>query len=238
MSQIALTSEVGQLVAESPETARIFERFGIDYCCGGKMSLAKACARKGVDVVDVLEALEISERRTPTRESGLASSSLADLVDHIVEVHHAYLKEEMPRLHEIIEKVDRVHGDQHPELHEVIRTYADFRTDMEMHMGKEETVLFPMCKQLETTQTRPSFHCGTIENPIDVMEAEHEAAGQALAQMRRLTNDFTPPADACNTYRVMLDGLACLEADTHQHVHLENNILFPRAVAREASLRA
>jgi regulator of cell morphogenesis and NO signaling len=235
MSEIMLSTTIGHLVAENPNRARVFERYGIDYCCGGKRSLGDVCASKTVDAAAIIRELQESEDAAAPGADWM-NVSLVDLTHHIEAAHHAYLKEELPRLSGLVQKVARVHGDNHPEMVEVATIFESFRADMEMHMRKEEMILFPMIRQLETTGIRGESHCGSINNPIHVMEAEHDAAGRALEQFRTLTHDFTPPADGCNTFRVTLDGLQRLEADTHEHVHKENNILFPRAAAMERAL--
>jgi regulator of cell morphogenesis and NO signaling len=235
VSALSIDVPVGRLVAERPARSRVFERLGIDYCCGGKLPLADACVRRGFDPADVLRDLEACDAGAVGDETDWGEASLTALADHIEAVHHAYLREAFPRLATLVEKVAHAHGERHPELLDLRSVFRAFRVELETHMAKEETVLFPLCRALEAGSRRASFHCGTINNPIRVMEWEHDRAGEALAAMRALTHDFAPPDDACNTYRALLDGLAELEADMHQHVHKENNILFPRASAVEAA---
>ncbi|MCH8801431.1 MAG: iron-sulfur cluster repair di-iron protein [Chloroflexi bacterium] len=225
---------VGEMVVEEPSRARVFEHFGIDYCCGGKIPLAEACATRGTDLDAVLEALHKCEANTSTgSEKDWSQESMTSLVDHIIATHHAYLREEFPRLTRMTERVVQVHGERHSELPEVRDVFAALRDELELHMQKEEQVLFPMIKQLDSGAAGAVGHCGTIENPIRMMEEEHDNAADALGTLRELTGDFAVPTDACNTYSVMLDGLAKLEADLHQHIHKENNILFPKALAAE-----
>jgi len=236
MGTINAERPVGQIVAEQPTRARVFERHGIDYCCGGKIALEAIVRRKGLDLDTVLRELAAVDLAGGlSDETDWTRASLTALADHVETAHHAYLKEELPRLSFLVEKVNRVHGDTHPELSEVHEVFETFRKDMEQHMAKEELILFPICRSLDSGTVKQS-HCGSIRNPIRVMEAEHDTAGSGLERIRELTAGFIPPVDACNTYRVMLDGLAGLEADTHTHVHKENKILFPRAVAREDQL--
>ena len=224
---------VGEMVVEDPTRARVFEYFGIDYCCGGKMPLAEACATRGINRDAVLAALQKSEANaSPESEKDWSQESMTSLVDHIVATHHAYLREEFPRLTRMTERVAQVHGERHSELPQVRDVFAGLRDELELHMQKEEQILFPMIKQLDAG-TPVAGHCGTIENPIRMMEHEHASAGDALGTLRELTGGFAPPADACNTYRVMLHGLARLEADLHKHIHKENNILFPKALVAE-----
>lgn len=226
---------VGEIVAERPASARIFEKWGIDYCCGGRKKLEDVCRQKSLNLNGVVHELEdVAVERPLNGEPDLLTMPLADLADRIVFTHHAYLKEELPRLSWLIEKVANAHGQHHPSLCEVRVIFEEFRAEIETHMFKEEKILFPMCRMLDDVTAPPAFHCGSIKNPIWVMEQEHQSAGDALQKLRELTHGFNPPVDACNTYRVMLHSLEKLEADMHQHVHKENNILFPRAVAAEA----
>lgn len=234
MSAFTLDQTVGELVREHPARSRIFERLGIDYCCGGKKSLAEVCAAKKLDPQTVIRTLQAVEaERGYVAGEDPAAMTLTELADHIEATHHAYLKTELPRLHQIINKVATVHGGAHPELAQVLAVFNVLQDEMIQHMAKEERILFPIIRQLEAAKGPSAFHCGSISNPIGVMEREHESAGDALRRIRSLTADYAVPESACNTYRVMLDSLARLEADMHQHVHKENNILFPAAIALE-----
>lgn len=232
----AITSDhtVGQLVAERPSRARVFESLGIDYCCGGKRTLDQACDSKGLDAVTVLRTMLAAETESPPPDADWTAASLTALCDHIEDTHHRYLRGELPRLGVMIDKVVTAHADKDRRLLDLARTFDGLVNELSSHMMKEEQVLFPMVRELEASDTPPSFHCGTLRNPIAVMEHEHDAAGAALADMRALTDGYVPPAEACNTWRAMLDGLEQLEADMHRHVHKENNILFPRAIRLEA----
>lgn len=232
---MAITHEatVGELVARHPGLARVFERFGIDYCCGGKRSLEDAAARAGADYPAVLAAVDATLAGGPKGEVNPASMSLPDLCEHIVETHHAYLRRELPRVDRLLDKVAAAHGERHPEVYEVRRIFGAFAADLAQHMAKEELVLFPAIRRLERDRRFPAGPFGSIRNPMSVMEAEHGAAGDDLGAMRTLTGDFTPPADACPTFRALLVALADLEMDMHRHVHTENNVLFPRAVRLE-----
>jgi len=238
MSQTFVEATVGQLVVERPSRARVFEKFGIDYCCGGKVPLKQAIAAKGLPADAVVAELEREE--APGQQAAFdrnwATASLTDLCDHIEQTHHARLKQDLPRLEFLTAKVASRHGDRRPELVEVHRIVLALRAELESHMAREEQVLFPFCRRLDSADSLPPSHCGTVRNPIEVMVREHEDAGEALAQLRELTDDYTPPADACNTYRAMYDALHELERDMHQHVHKENNILFPKAIRAEKLL--
>ncbi len=227
---------VGGLVADRPERSKIFEQLGIDYCCGGKKPLAQACAAKGLDVGDVLKKLVESDSSAPATGIDWVKASLTDLADHIEATHHAYLKDALPRITALIGKVVNAHGAKNPKLQDLSDVFSNFRSELECHMMKEERILFPLCRQLDGSAEPQAFHCGSIQNPIRVMVAEHDDAGEALAAMRSLTDDFVPPPGACNTYRAMLHALGELERDMHQHVHKENSILFPKAEAVESAL--
>lgn len=227
---------VGELVVEKPARARVFEKYGIDFCCGGKQRLADACTARGIDPRRIVAELTAPGEWTATAQPDWSAARLSDLADHIINTHHSYLRAEMPRIAALLEKVVNAHGQRHPELAECRAVYAGLRQELTSHMLKEEQVLFPMIRALEVATEPVAFHCGSVENPIRVMEHEHDDAGKALAQLRALTDGYTPPADACNTYRVVLDALETLERDMHLHVHKENNILFPRAARLEARL--
>jgi len=235
MSTIHPSTTVGQIVAERPQLARIFEELKIDYCCGGKRELINACRELGLDVAELVRRLANAEAAaTDVADQDWTSAPLTTLCDHIQQTHHDYLRLELPRLTEIIVKVVNAHGACHPELAGVQSTFAELRAELEPHMMKEECILFPSIRYLEANR-KAQFPFGSLANPIRMMVNEHDHAGEALARLRQLTGDYVPPTGACNTYRVMLEGLETLERDMHQHVHKENNILFPRAVALEAS---
>jgi regulator of cell morphogenesis and NO signaling len=231
------TDTVGSIVAKRPALSRVFEQAGIDYCCGGKIPLDDACRKKGIDSAQLLATLEQAAAVPGEPGVNAAAMTLTALADHIEATHHAYLKAELPRLDAMTNKVAAVHGEHDARLAQVRDTFGGLLTEMGSHMMKEEQILFPMIRQLEASAAAPAFHCGSVANPIRVMEMEHDQAGAALATMRGLTDGFTPPDWACNTYRAMLDALAHLEHDLHQHVHKENNILFPRAIALETTKR-
>ena len=233
MTEITAQATVGQIVAERPALAAIFEKSGIDFCCGGKRTLQQVCAAKGIPVSALVETLLSANAELPADTTDWTNAPLSDLVDNIIVVHHDYLKAELPGLAEKVAKVHRAHGANHPELAFLVNVFTNFRGDMEGHLQKEEMILFPMIRSMENGNAAGQSHCGSVANPIHVMEMEHQGAGSALAEMRSLTDNFTPPADACNTFRVLLDGLEKLEANTHEHIHKEESILFPRAIAME-----
>ena len=231
-----METTVSGLVVERPSRSRVFEALGIDYCCGGGVPLAEACAGAGLDPDEVIAELERREAGQDGEEAGLTSMGLGELVDHIVETHHAYLKEELPRLSFMVDKVANVHGGAHTELVELRGAFEGLRAQLEEHTAKEERMLFPVCRELEGAQTMPAVPYGTVKNPIAAMMREHLEAGEGLGKIRDLTREYAAPDDACNTYRAMLDGLSELECDTHYHVFKENSVLFPKAAAAEAAL--
>lgn len=228
------TDTVGSIVVKHPALSRIFEDVGIDYCCGGKLPLQKACAAKGVKLDVILGQLHDALSAPTAPQTDVASMTLTELADHIEGTHHSYLITEMPRLLTLTGKVAKVHGDKDHRLGEIHDVVTVLFGDMTQHMMKEERILFPMIRELDSAATVNPSHCGTVANPIRQMEYEHDEAGSALERLRELTEDYTVPDWACNTYRAMLDGLLHFEKDLHQHVHKENNVLFPRAIAREA----
>ena len=217
---------VGELVVERPGRSRVLESFRIDYCCGGRKSLDEACRAAGAEVERVLEALrrdDATPRGGDVHDRAWADADPRELVEHILGVHHGFLRRELPRIDGLIAKVVSAHGGKHLELAEVQAIFRDVREELQSHMAKEENVLFPAIVDRAAGLWRGSF-----DGPIGVMEHEHALVGRALESLRALTGDYAPPADACNTYRAMLDGLAELDRDLRQHIHEENNILFPR----------
>jgi regulator of cell morphogenesis and NO signaling len=231
---------VGAIVAGRLGRARIFERLGIDYCCHGTTPLSEVCAERSLDIADVMDEIAASDRRAGDEDFDRVeclAMAAGELVDHIVEIHHTYLRRELPRLSALMEKVTAAHGARHPELAGLCDTFNDLREELESHMIKEERVLFPLIKQLEAAVASFPIHCGTVENPIRVMEHEHQTVGVALARMREFTHGYHPPADGCLSMKALYDSLANLETDLHHHIHKENNILFPRASELELALR-
>jgi regulator of cell morphogenesis and NO signaling len=236
-----LERTVGDLAVAMPGATRIFERLGIDYCCGGTRSLRDACDRAGLAAEEVLKELEGGiEYGSPASDSEWQNCSLAELISHIVFRHHAYLKEEIPRLEKLIAKVAGVHGKKHPEVLRVQAIFQSLHNELMPHMIKEEQVLFPYIEQLEYSvrnhRVAPAAHFGTVRNPIKMMTYEHDQAGDQLREIRTATGSFALPEDACASYRALYEALQESERDLHQHIHLENNILFPKAIQLESNL--
>lgn len=233
---------IGELVAKDWRKAQVFKKYGIDYCCGGKRTVAEACEKKGVEVSLIENELQQIENKALDYASNFDRWGLDFLIDYILNNHHKYVAEALPFLDELATKVSRVHGDNHPELIEIERHTQDVIQELTMHMHKEEVILFPYIKELAQAQKSntsidaPPF--GTIANPIQMMEAEHTSAGDGMKAIEELSNNFVPPIDACMSYQVFFAKLKEFQKDLHQHIHLENNILFPKALKLEAELMA
>jgi regulator of cell morphogenesis and NO signaling len=233
MSQIDPVTSLGALVAERPGLVRLFERLRFDYCCGGAQTLTEACARRGLDpetVGAVLEALDDAPEARPDAWEGSdwRRATIAELCDHIVSVHHDGLRRELPRVADLLATVVRVHGRSHPELHDLQRLFAAMRDELEHHLGLEERALFPICRSLAA---RDGSGVELDARALVLLEHEHSDTGDALAAIRELADDYNPARALCGTHRALLDALHALELDLHQHVHEENNVLFPRVRA-------
>jgi len=232
---------VREIAVENPVATRVFEKFGIDYCCGGSQPFEQACARAGVGVEEILDSIEMEEEtaRASRQVHDWQNEALSNLVMHIKKTHHKYTREEIVRLTALLEKVCAVHGKNHAELYEIQSTFSGLTQELATHLMKEEMVLFPYIVRLEEAviQKEPVLPApfGTVQNPVAMMEHEHDSAGNALRTIRKASKEFLAPADACVSYRTLYKALEAFEADLHQHIHLENNILFPRAIAMERS---
>jgi regulator of cell morphogenesis and NO signaling len=236
MTAITPETTLGDVVTNHPSLARELERRGLDYCCGGGRTLGEACTAQGLDPLIV--AAELAAGATGDAAAPWANVDMVELVEHLEATHHRYLWDELPRLSALTEKVATVHGANHPELTDIQTCYAAIRADLEPHLLKEERVLFPMIRELAAATSAPSFHCGTLRNPINVMHDEHEVMGALLGRLRDLTDDFTPPADGCASYTALFAGYQELVTDTHLHIHKENHLLFPAVERAEARLTA
>jgi len=228
---------VRELALESSSATRVFEKLGIDYCCGGDKPLDEACRVAGLSVGQVQDALDAAKQQGAPAEKSWQIEPLTDLIAHINAIHHKFVRQEIARLGPLFEKVCGVHGENHPELLQIRRVFGDLAQELTSHMMKEEMVLFPFIARMEEAVIAgepvvpPPF--GTVANPVSMMEHEHDNAGVALKVMRSASNGYTAPEGACASYQALYQALAEFEADLHQHIHLENNILFPRALKME-----
>jgi regulator of cell morphogenesis and NO signaling len=236
-----VTETIREIALNQPSSIRVFEQFGIDYCCGGRKPLAAACTEQKIDIGSVLAALQTAAAAPSQVTEDWCKASLKGLSEHITATHHAYVKKELPRLDSLAQKVLSRHGANHLELPKIGLALEKLDQELTQHLAKEEQILFPYIAGLELSlaegSERPHSCFGTVANPIAMMTQEHDAAGALLAEIRQMGNNFTPPQDACPTYHAFYNGLKEFEQDLHQHIHLENNILFPRAIALEADSR-
>jgi regulator of cell morphogenesis and NO signaling len=236
MMKIDVSTTLAEAVDAFPRLASEFERRGLDYCCGGQRTLGEACALIGLDPAATV--VELSQMETTSESADWTTMTADVLVDHLEATHHRYLWDELPRVTALVDKIVSVHRARHPELVEIASCFAQVRAELEPHMKKEERVLFPMIRELAISTDVPLFHCGSVRNPISVMIGEHDAVGGLLAELHRLTEGYRPPTDGCATYAACFSAMEGIEADTHLHIHKENNVLFPLAVRLEAERAA
>jgi len=232
-SQLETTS-LGEIVASDFRAAAVFDRYGLDYCCGGAHSLAEGCSQRGVSVAHVLSDLEALD--PAARE--IADDDPAALVDYILSHHHAYVRRSLPLIREHLAKVVAAHGERHSELQFIDSQFSKVAGELSLHMVKEEQMLFPyilaLADAVRSDGPPPPDMFGTVQNPIRMMESEHQEAGDGLAAIREMSHGYQPPADACGTYRLVLEELQDFERDLRRHVHLEDDVLFPKAVELES----
>ena len=228
---------IGEFVAQDFRTAAVFSRHKIDFCCKGYKTIDEVCQKKGISK-DALEhdlAFILSSKNDSNINFNSLSANL--LIDYILETHHRYIEEKTPTLLLFLDKLCKVHGERHPELFEIKTLFSISANDLIVHMRKEEIILFPFIIAMEqavlSNQLIDKPHFGTVENPIAMLQEEHESEGNIFSKIALLTNDFTPPDDACNTFKVTYSMLLEFEQDLHKHIHLENNILFPKAINME-----
>ncbi|MEL7832901.1 iron-sulfur cluster repair di-iron protein [Fodinibius sp. Rm-B-1B1-1] len=230
---------IGQIVKDDYRTAQVFQEYNLDFCCGGNRTIDEACQQKSIDPQQVYKALEELDQ-SGTKDDNYDQWSLDFLVDYIVNNHHKFSRNKLPEIGKYAKKVASVHGERHEELKEIYYEFTMLHGEISNHLDKEERILFPYIKHLVEAKEKgekpqkPEF--GNAANPIAMMEEEHDDSGEAIAKIRRLSNDFTPPEDACTTYRLLYQNLEAFEKDLHKHVHLENNILFPKAINLEKRL--
>jgi regulator of cell morphogenesis and NO signaling len=226
---------LAQIVNNNHKAAAVFEKYHLDFCCKGKRSLAQACGEQELPVSEVTQDLEnIFSNESNNTALDFEKMNLTQLCDYIVQTHHAYVKSEMPQIYAYLQKVSSKHGDRHPELYKIFQTFSAVKEEMEGHMKKEELILFPRIKELQkladNENAQLQLNIGYLQSPITVMEQEHDHAGGLLNDIRIFSNNYTPPQDACTTYRLCFAALKAFELDLHQHVHLENNVLFPKSI--------
>lgn len=237
MHELTTASTVGDIVAHDLRSASVLARHGIDFCCGGRRPLDEACRERGVDPDAVMRELD-ALGRTPTVDA--TTWPLDRVIDHILDTHHAYVRRQIPALRALTQKVVAAHGTRHPEVGTIARVFDDLGSELERHMEKEEQILFPYVRAMAAARLGrgrlPANPFGTVRNPIRMMEIEHSDAGDDMRAIRQLTDDYQAPDDACATWRACYTELAEFERDLHEHVHLENNVLFPAAVRMEEEL--
>jgi len=255
-SMFSVQSQVADIVSRSPGSSAIFDKYHIDFCCGGAVSLQSACESKGLSPVSVLAEIQESLVK---KNGAAATGGLLDeddlkqhdwlheedvntIIDHILDTYHVPLKTEMIRLDNLMNKVAKRHGPDHPELLEMLPITTSLFEELKMHLMKEETILFPYmrdiyAKWLDDSNPAPKAHCGSVANPIRVMEQEHEHAGDALKALRSLSNEYTVPEGGCNSYKALYQGLDQLEYDLHRHIHLENYVLHPLSKKMEQEIQ-
>ena len=235
-----MTKPIGEIVADNYRTAQIFKNHKIDFCCKGNRSIGEVAEKNKLDAALLLKEIENVQNQANDNGIDFQSWPLDLLADYVEKKHHRYVEQQTPILQQYLDKLCRVHGNHHPELFEITDHFNASAGDLAMHMKKEELILFPAvrkmvkAKQTGSQMERPNF--GTIHNPIQMMMAEHETEGDRFRLIDSLSNNYTPPADACNTYRVTFSLLEEFEDDLHRHIHIENNILFPKAEAMEKEL--
>lgn len=241
MKNIDENSIVGSIVADDYRMSSVFVKFGIDFCCQGNRSIAESCKAEDINMNEVIDALKQQlENPTTTRTEDYESWSLDFLAQHIIQKHHKYVTTQIPILQTLLAKIVQVHGALHPELKQIENLFNISAGEFTMHMKKEELMLFPFIRKMvitkETNGELPIAHFGKIENPVHLMMQEHDGEGERFKEMAALSNNFTPPIDACNTYRMTYKLLKEFEEDLHLHIHLENNILFPKSIELEEEL--
>lgn len=241
MTTATTIKSVREYAVETPGATRLFETLGIDYCCNGKLPLDEACRRAGLSPAEVMEQLEKPLAR-PVGEPDWSRAPLSALIEHIVATHHAFTRNEAQRIAKLLAKVRSVHGERHPELRTLESSFAKLERELTLHLFKEEQILFPYIAQLEAAEAGrsplPHGCFPTVAAPISMMEFEHDNAGNALRELREIGGGYVPPADACISYRTLYQAMAEFESDLHRHIHLENNILHPRALELEGRVRA
>ncbi len=223
---------LASLVTQHHQTATVLEKYDLDFCCKGKRTLAAACKEKNISLEDILAELQLFTVPEEQLQMPFEQMTAEQLIGYILIRHHFYVKQSMPTIYAHLEKIVNKHGERYPYMINVFKLFTAVKEEMTLHMQKEEMILFPRIKEVEkllAEDKSSQTSGGYITGPINVMETEHEHAGELLYEIRRLTNNYTAPDDACTTFKVCIDELKAFEEDLHKHVHLENNILFPLA---------
>jgi regulator of cell morphogenesis and NO signaling len=235
--EVSKDSIIGQLVAEDYRFAAVFKKYGIDFCCNGNRTIDQACTQKKIESINVVSALTNVKSISVDSNTNFKDWPADLLVDYIEKKHHRYVKEKLPLIDQFLHKVKSVHGERHPELIEIYDLFNESNKDLSAHMNKEEIILFPYIRQLSMNENQNQL-MGNIISPIKMMMKEHDVEGGRFRKISELTDNYTPPLDACTTYKVAFSMLEEFENDLHQHIHLENNILFPKAIELEENLLA
>lgn len=224
---------LAEIVTNDHRTAALFEKYHLDFCCKGRRTLTQACKELNIPAAELVNELA-NVTAAPDTVTDFNHMSLGELSNYIVSTHHIYVKNEMPQTLAYLQKVASKHGGRHPEMYKITALYTALKEEMELHMQKEEMILFPRISETEKyvldKQHKPPFSLTYLQAPVSVMEQEHDHAGETMSEIRKLTNNYIPPADACTTFRLSYASLEAFERDLHQHVHLENNMLFPKAI--------
>lgn len=236
---VSKENQIGDIVAQDYRTAAVFQKFGLDFCCNGNRSVEAACQEAGIDPEKIItEIASIGEKAAPAIDYN--SWPLDLLADYVEKKHHRYVTEKIPVLKAYLDKISKVHGHAHPELFEIKQLFEESAGELSAHMKKEEIILFPFIRKMvaagQSGDTSIAAPFGTVQNPVRTMMHEHDAEGERFRKIAQLSNQYTPPADGCNTYQITLAYLKEFEEDLHLHIHLENNILFPKAIALEQEL--
>jgi regulator of cell morphogenesis and NO signaling len=228
---------IGQIAAKDLRKAAIFKKYGLDFCCGGKKTVKEACAEKGLDVTKIEQELQQSDTGSTSRPIPFNDWNLDFLIDYILNTHHSYIRKNLPDIRSYAEKVLKVHGKNHEELTRIYQLVEEINQELTLHMMKEEKILFPYIKELvdqeKGVKTNYAAHFGSVKNPINMMEMEHELVGKNLEEIREQSGNYNLPEDACASYSLLYHMLDEFEGDLHVHIHLENNILFPKALELE-----
>jgi regulator of cell morphogenesis and NO signaling len=231
-----LTQTLAQIVNNNHQAAWVFEKYHLDFCCKGKRSLEQACSELQLEPEKIIAELEnLANQNSAADPLHFDNMTLTQLIDYIIMTHHAFVNRELSQILDYLQKIANKHGERHPEMIKVFQMFAAVKEELESHMKKEEQVLFPRIKEMERILLNEAgtfnLNITYLQSPITVMEHEHDHAGTMLKEIRMLTDNYTPPADACTTYRLSFAALQAFELDLHQHIHLENNVLFPKAIA-------